>query len=597
MTTYKMVLTFAVLSSILLASCLKVGSNVGSNILTLNASILKGQFRQAQVQVVDAQGQRIWEGFADDTGSVDIDIRGIAAGEIRIQAQPASGSSMLCDAIQCMLPTGGSVAFGEQVNVGAAETFVLNTSLHTQALNADVSTVQVSGLSQMAYQWLTSSGSSEYRQSGEQHQKYARLTSKLITTSLGLDIPSELNMLQSRFVDLNQTLAFGPESISNSVLSLVNASLASDFRIVESYSQELANLAKEPSNPSVQGEFEAIQKRILKETQKLASLPGLTGLDASVINQINQAANNELDFSRINAAMQNAKNGIEPEPEPNGPYVESIRSSTSHWRPSATNLRENAWWWVSRANSINNEWIQFTYDQPVALSAMLFAIDKDRGGNNLALQGRNSNDAVWTNIELNLSDIVVSQSMTDEKNVVHVRYSFSQEQQALGRFERFRLLSSPTNALWLEYLCFGTFSAEDDCFSGVANPPSSVTVSSLWFDASNVANANTSWISRMISEQSEWLQITYSEPVRASAINVVAKAEFLGEKPEIQARNDNEQWQTLLQLNVGQLQESADEDGVVRAQIPLPTTQAFSEYRYYSQPTTFVWIQQFELTI
>ena len=586
----------ALSSALFLTSCLKVGTNVGSNVLTLNASILKGRMSRAQVQVFDAQGNGVWDGLSDENGNVSIDLRDSGEGELRIMVSPSVGSTMLCDASECLAPSGERVPFNSPIPLENPDDIALSSSVHTGALNADVNALQVSGLSQLSQRWLRLTAPPEYTTSAALHQRYARLASKLITMSLGVNIPADVNLLATQLVDLNLGEGLGNQSVNTSLLSLINASLSSDLAVVDGFSNALERLAEDPNNPSIQAEFESVQKRILRETQKLATLPGLTGVDLDVLEQIDSATTNPLDFSGINQAISDSQTGDVTLPEPGQPVLERIHASSSHWLPTAENLRANAWWWVSRADTTSNEWIQFDFAEPVAPSQVLLAIDKDRSGNNLILQGRNQDDAVWTQIESDLSDVIAATGETDIKNVQHARLIFSESQRNLGAFQHYRLVSSPSKSLWLEYLCFGDFSSSDDCFSGQAMPVQSVSVSSLWFGANNVALNTESWISRMASGTQEWLQFSFSEPVQVSQLGLVANAEFLGESPEIQGQDNTGQWHTVLALNTPELQAQANESGVVDVVLPVPSAEPYQAYRYYSQPTTFVWIQALNLT-
>lgn len=588
-------LWMAVGSALLLTSCLKVGTNVGSNVLTLNASILKGRLSRAHVQVFDAQGNWVWEGLADENGNVDIELRSSVQGELQIQVSPSIDSTMLCDASECVSPSGERVAFNEPFDLGG-EAIALSSSVHTGALNADATPVQVSGLSQLSNRWLRLTAPEEYKTSAALHARYAQLASKLITASLGVELPPDINLLATQLADLNSSTSLDQQGANMSLLSLINASLSSDIQVVEGFSDTLERLAQDPNNPSIQAEFETVQKRILKETQKLATLPGLTGVDVGVIEQIDSAANLPLDFSEINQAISESQTGNVTPIEPGTPRLEAVTSSSSHWLPTATNLRDNAWWWVSRSDTSSNEWIRLDFTAPIAPSHMLFAIDRDRRGNNLILQGRNVGDAVWTQVALNLSDYALAHGETDIKNVQHTRYEFTDAQRNLGAFQSYRLVSSPSNSLWLEYLCLGHFTDAQNCFSGVGESPETVTVSSLWFGANNVTTAQDSWISRMASGQQEWLQIRYSEPVQVTELALTAKAEFLGALPALQGQDEEGNWHTVLSINTPQLQTQADENGLIDVILPVSVPQAYRAYRYHSQATTFVWIQALNLT-
>lgn len=569
----------------LLGSCLKVGTNVGSNEITMNASVLKGRLSFARVEVFDAEGNWLWDGLSDENGQVAIELRAANQGGINIVVLPSHDSSMLCDASECTSPvTGEIVAFNEPVSLARTTDLELSSSVHTDALNSN-QPLQISGLTQLTNRWLKLSAPENYLASPESHRLHSQISSKLITASLGLDIPADLNLMDLSLVDINQNAEFQNRSANTSLLSLVNASLSSDIQVVGAFSDALEALAEDPNNLALQSQFESLQKTILRETQKLATLPGISGIDVSVIEQIDDAATKPLDFTGITKVL----NEDPTEPDDDIIKLQSIQGSSAHWLPQAGNLRPNYWWWVSRSDSVTNEWIQFDFAEPVLPEVLLIGLDKDRAGHNLILQARNPEDIGWTDLETALSEFVKNKGETDLKNVLEAVYPVAQEKS----FSSYRIISSPTNSLWLEYLCFfQEYPVDDeDCFSNRRMAPIQVEVSSLWFAPDNVFVESDSWISSMASGKAEWLQMEYSKPFAPESVDIKAKVEFLGEQPEIQGLTGEGEWQTIVALDRDDLLAQADEKGFVAVNLPLTLSQPYQVFRYYSQPTTFIWLQ------
>ncbi len=585
------------LLSWLLSACLEVGTNEGDSEITLNASILKGRLSGAEVQVQDNDGNILWEGFSDENGNIDINFRGANDEALTIIAQPSWNSLLLCDATQCQQPQSNKlVDFGETIALDPTSDIRLSSTFHTQGVGSD-SDIQISGITQLTTEWLNANAPSNFKASPDLHDLYAQLVSQLLTTTLGLDIPETVNLLDLSLVDINDDPQFQNRGVNTSVLSLINASLSSDIDQVNAYTTALQQLTEAPDSPATQQSFEAVQKNLLSETQKVSQLPGLTGLDTDAIDQIEKAATEPLDFEAINARLSEAMRGVEEPDDLTAPRVTKLAASSSHWRPEVGNMRTNSWWWVSPEESGDSEWLRMDFAHDTKFDYLMLGVDSQFRGFNLRLEGRNPEDSEWTVLIPDLSHILEQQGVVDPTNVIRLAVPIQQEEGA--QFQSLRLYSAPSQALWLEYFCvFSNIPVPgSDCFSQERLVPEHITTSSLKFEANNVASNVDSWISQMARNAPEWLEVRYSQPVLASSVTLSAKASFLGTKPIIQGRNEDENWETLLALDVGFLQSQSDEDGYVNVTLPLATQTAYQAYRYYSEPSPFVWLTRFTFNI
>ncbi len=571
--------------------CTEEGTNTGDASILLNASMLKGALQNSVVRVYDHQGNWLWEGRTQEDGLINIPLRPSVLGDISIEATTDTATTMLCDAAECRDNTSSTpYQFGDMVQPGSLTGLSVSTVVSLEQGKAPPALSQANTMTHLTRNFIRSSASDTVDIDQYGYSRYMAWGSKVVTSSLGVVMPSNLNLFSAPLVDINKAKQFSQMNQDLLMLSLVNASFAADIEWVDAYSNALEAFAREPNNLEAQSRLESLQKQVLAETMRITQLPSMQALPAAIAEQTELAATAPLDFSGITDAISEV---TEPGEPGNGehPEVKEILSSSNHWQPNKDNVRANNWWWVSEFNTGRNEWIALDFTSPVNTGFMKLGIDGVLQGYNLTLQGKRDQSVNWESISTEISSYLEEHGTTDEKNVVSLSWQLPERQD----YTALRLLSPPTNAIWLEYLCFyAEAPPENDVCTGDAHhQPDKVSVSSLRFMAEHVTNPTSSqfWVSSMASGKAEWLDVHYFQPFAADSVEITANVNYMGESPVIQGYSDTGDWQTLLTLDLASLSEQADDQGFVAVSLPLASNPGFKRYRYYSEPTSFVWIK------
>jgi len=305
----------------LLAACLKVGTSEGSNAILLNASVLKGVMGYGTVTAFNRAGDIVWQGEADEGGNIAMDIRDNLTGILRVSVAPNERSFIVCDAVECSDPqTEQSMAFGEPVPLSANVDFELSTRVYVDGGNTLISSLQINGLTELTSQLLTFIAADDVIDSKESFALQAELASQLILVSLGLPLSDNLNLLDFSLINVNENLEFGEKAENDSLLSILNAGFANDLRNIRAFTNALNALILNVTQPRLQDDFEAIQKRVLRHVLNLAQSGRLGGIAPGVMRQIEQAANREFNFDQFIlrlAEMNNTANVFSlPSPKP-----------------------------------------------------------------------------------------------------------------------------------------------------------------------------------------------------------------------------------------------------------------------------------------
>lgn len=582
---------------ILISGLMVIGCNDGevnnNEESQLTVSLLKGKFKYAIVNVYDSEENELWQGRSDDAGQVTIPIIGTFNNEVIIKATADHQTRMPCDATSCSgAKTNKTYPFGDDIAPDDLEDLMLSTfflvpdSSQPQRYDA-----QMNSLTTMAMNIIENSQEETLEIDANYYSQRATSASQVIIRALGLTTPADLDLFNSKQIDLNET--HNLQGISDSILqlSMVNASLSTDTSQIKSFSEALIALSVTPNDVDLQNQVETLQKKIAIEAENVANLPTFTDVPANIQQILHNAAIAPLDFEAISDVIDISN----PSVPDTVSSIKAITASGTHWSPTENNLRTDNWWWFSKTESTHNEWIQFDFDDPIQPSYMGLGMNKQFQGYNLRLQGRNLEDAIWTDINDTISAYIKTHGVTDEKNTTSVVAPLTMDEP----YTSFRLLSPPTNAIRLEYICLYSEqpSEEDSCAMTERLTPDSVSVSSSHFSPDNTLEkaSTTPWISALATQEIQWLTIKYFESFIATELNLKANALYLGASPEIQGLDENEEWQTLMALNVNILQEQADDAGFISVTLPITNTQAYQQYRYFSEPTSFIWIESLEL--
>ncbi|MCL1123214.1 hypothetical protein [Shewanella surugensis] len=568
----------------MISGCIEEGVNIGNNAILLNASVLKGKVQNGVVKVFDSDGYWLWEGESDDKGWVSIPISSAFKGEIAIEVTPSINTRMRCDASVCLdINTGQVYPFNDYLYGSSVDELILSSFFLIDDLNTEqAAKIQINGLTFLAKQWLDFSVAERIKADGKGYSFYAQYGTQVITRALGLQLASDLNVFSMFQIDLNEKQNLQGVSENIVLLSLINASFSHELSLANMFLLALVTFAADPTDIEAQNQLEAIQKKILKEVERIAALSIFTGISTNVLNQIQQAANTALDFAKIANAL------IIDNPIMANAGIKTVTASSSHWAPTSGNARERSWWWRSDKESGNNEWLQLDFEIPINPRYLRLSLDQRFQGYNLKLQGRGRQDFIWTDLSDDLSSYIDNAGVIDEKNTVSIVYALAVEKE----YGSFRLLSPPTTLFWLEAFCFyhEEPSLSGDCVTDEYIHPDRIAVSSLYFSPEHViSNDNLSvWVSSIASGQAEWLNIHYFSAFNAQSVSLSANASYLGHAPKIQGLDAASEWQTLIELDVNTLKTRADASGFITVTLPLNHHQAYQQYRYYSEPTTFI---------
>lgn len=102
------------------------------------------------------------------------------------------------------------------------------------------------------------------------------------------------------------------------------------------------------------------------------------------------------------------------------------------------------------------------------------------------------------------------------------------------------------------------------------------------------------WVSAMASNQPQWLVHEYSLAFVALQAGLTQNALYADTQIEIQALN-GENWELLLSIDVDNLLFDADAEGFATVDLPLSTSDSYTDFRVFAKQNPFLWIKRFEI--
>lgn len=571
----------------MLSSCFDKGKNQGSNKLLINGSVLKGQFRSADLFVYDQFDQLIWQEFTNERGEFTADISKSTKGVYKIISRGNSYSTMVCDATKCFVNDSTTqISFGEEIQANELWDIEVKTIAY---LGNDKQTKQLNALTSLIFERLTDMYDDNI--SEVDFNSLAISASKITASSLGFYIAQDINLLSLNMLDITQ-----PGSLTNAgeyeiIFSLINASMAKNLSNLDKFANVTQRLILNPGDLKLQQVLEKIQKSLLKEVQNLIARDDINVTNADAIHSINLAATKPLDF----VAFYDAVSAHKFNSNIGETLVRKISASSTYW--GAGTRKKDSWWWASAVNRGKLESLEFELQQPSKVGAFAIGLSNKYQGKNLQIQGFNEHRQ-WVNLFYIDHE---SFNVPDLKNVIHHFDTLSADDDI---YSHLRLLSASTTSLWLEYLC--VFSENNDlpAFNNHCSSDDEIkiitintTSSSNLLAAKNIISKGNSgkgswWVSNMATGKDEWLVLEYNQPFIATLMSLTINQHNVGNEVKIQASNDAENWQTLLTITPEYYQyEQPDAQGFITLALPIDNDDSFLFYRYFSKPSAFLWIE------
>ena len=247
------------------------------------------------------------------------------------------------------------------------------------------------------------------------------------------------------------------------------------------------------------------------------------------------------------------------------------------------------WWWVSSFISGKEESLQVEFGQPFSAKLIEIGLNNSFKDTNGKIEGSDDGET-W----IPLADTINAEESVefiDERNVRHISFDLD----LVGKYRHYRYLSEASSAVWLEYLCFyqtkppGTLTP-----CQYSEIPVATITSSLRLAPKNVGNAapNSWWLSDLASGDPEWLKLSYQQPFVAKKATMIVKQTNQGVSPTLEGSNDGENWEKLAEIEQEEsLEEHIDERGFRHFSLTLDNDKPFQYYRFYSKPSSFVWIE------
>ncbi|MFT5758707.1 MAG: hypothetical protein ACI9LM_003455 [Alteromonadaceae bacterium] len=572
--------------TLLLLSCFDQGENQGSNKLLINGSVLKGKFKSADLFIYNQFEQLLWQEYTNELGEFSAAIPKNSKGVHKVISRGNSDSTMVCDATACFVNGSAThLSFGEEIQAND----LLDIEIKTLAYLGNGNQVkQLNALTSLTFDRFTGI---ENDLSETNFNRLAKSGSKITAASLGFVTAQNINLLSLNMLDITQ-----PDSLSNAgtyeiIFSLINASFAKNLNDLDKLANVTQRLILNHGDLALQEELERIQKALLEEVLNLIARDDINVTNADVIQSINLAATKPIDFiafyDAVTAHNFNSNDGEN--------FIRKISASSTYW--GASIRKKDSWWWVSGGNRGKPEWLELELMQPSKVGAFAIGLSNNYQGKNLRIQGFNE-QRQWVNLfEFDHESF----NDPDLKNVIHHSDMLATDGDT---YSHLRLLSAPTTSLWLEYLCF----FPDDIDFSINNPSCSSdnkikVISTNTASSSNllapenimkkgVIGKSSWWLSDMATGEDEWLMFEYSQPFMATSMSLTLNQRNVGNEVEIQASNDAENWQTLLNITAEHYQyEEPDVQGFITLAIPLVNNKPFIFYRYFSKPSAFLWIE------
>lgn len=572
----------AIVLSTLVAGCYETGTNEGSNNIVINGSLLKGSLRNADIKVYDSQNRVIWQGSSDSQGDYNADLASAQSNVFTVEARVVQGSSMICDADECIAPiSGNSYSFGQSIDANELGALVIRNTFYlsdapTPTLERNI-TSQVNGLSDITYEVIKHELTANTTQS--EFRSITKNGSDVVLAALGIENTEGINLTQIQLSDLNSGNSINGTSNIQTTLALYNGGFAANVELPGLFANALSSYMLNQDDEAAKNTLSNLQQQFTEEALQLANSDEVALTNQDVVSNIEQTAQEGIDYGNLNESIDEYTVELSN-------AISNVRASSTHWSGEQP-TRTGQWQWVS-AQRISDEpteqWLQLNYSEAFTPSQLAVGIDANVNLEQASLQALDDNNQ-WQQLAL-LNPLTGVR--TDERQVKHTLLSLNVNQS----YQSFRLVFPTNESVKLEYACLKTTVGDYGCQS--ANVVQSYQASSSKLDPNLTTNpqSGTWWISQMAANQPQWLEISYQLAFNATSASIVVKQANQGNDVVLQGSNDGQDWQDITSIGDGPYSvDFIDSRNFRHIEVPLSSSSGYSYYRYYSSPSSFVWLE------
>lgn len=578
---------FSLIVMSILSSCFEIGQNDGTNEVLLNGSVLKGVVSQGQLSLENKDHEIIWRGASDDDGEFNSAFIPSKNHLFTLTAKSVLGGFIKCDANECEVPTSPPkiYTFGQLIPGAEIGDVTFRSALYLDdegenGIERNV-TRQVNGFSSVVINFIFDRF--EKVESKEYFVEISEVGSQVVFSSFGLDVEQDVDILNLVLPDVTKENVLESESALIVSLALLNASMSMNLSFLIDFSDALVRYSSSPDDDSIKAELTRFQQALLTEAIALIVNGQVKVNNPEILDNLHIVKNNGVNFNKLNKSLNDYSIAV-------GDLPSDFSASSTNWSAKDFN-GESHWWWVSDFNSNKEEWLQLNYLEPFVVTQVDIGLNNAYPIRDAQIQGSNDG-SVWDD----LVD-VASKNISDSKQYVeHISLSLNSN----NPYKYYRLLTQPTEAIWLEYFCLYSSSDTNDFPCESSELHLNTKASSYKFSAINVNSPepDTWWVSDLASGKEEWLQVSYNQPVLAKQVSVVIKQDNQGVLPEIQGSNDGDSWEILAPVSMNVYPgEYMDDDGFRHFSIDLDISDGYRHYRYYSKISDFILISVFKLNL
>jgi len=570
----------------ILTGCFGTGENVGSSKILLMGSVLKGVFSEAEIVVTDERSRVLWRGSSSANGDFNATFSKLDNDFVVTEVTMTASGMMQCDATICEVPLSSTVYhFGDQIPGSEMGAITLRNIKNIEELSEHSDDkdrhTQINGFTTLAVDLIDDQLNSGLSQ--EQYVQLANGSSRIVLTAFGLEVDKPINLFNLPLPDITKQTDLGNVDSIIAVLALINASQSLNISFLSNFSEALVRYLSVLDDDFAKSTLIDLQLVILSEALNIIESAQLDVDQAMVKQVIEQAVIRGIDFTKLAEAVDALAitKGHKP----------VVLASSQFWGGDITgSSNTDDWLWVSGINSQNNEWFQLDFESEFVATGFKIGFSESYSLESAAVEG--SNDGVnWINLVNVDSTIAASDSLVLQRNVRYRVYLFNHQEP----YSKYRFVSDPQDAVWLERFCLYEVSIPQNTQAcEVSAEPVASSASSYKLGADNVVSADIEswWISDLASGVEEWIQLSYQDGFVATKVAISVHQNNAGDTPQIQASNNGELWKTIATIKSNSYPGEVIDDRLFRHfNLELDNTESFNHYRYYSNPTSFLWLE------